>query len=202
MWRTISNTSNTTTMMYIYMKCIPLNFLTKDWPLCNDIHFQKKIEYQMSFYIIGVYRYIMVNSLIIWCNGIHLLTHTLHCLIACQSKKLWSAPYQFIKRIVCCKNTAKSFCLSFNSKWFDLIAKFSVLIHAALVLPDLKTRLKMFSVFKSMTLTLYNLWYLFWHGFDDIIDRFYGVAQKCIFNSFHKLCISLFLNGMFDCITT
>ena len=59
----------------------------------------------------------------------------------------------------------------------------------------------MFSVFQSMTLTLYNLWYSFWHGFDDIIDRSYGVAQKCIFNFFHKPCISLFWNGMFDCIT-
>ena len=155
----------------------------------------------MFFYIIGVYRYIMVNSLITWCNGIHLLAHTLQWIIACQSKN-WSAPYQFIKRIVCCKNTAKSFCLSFNSKLFALIVKCSVLIHAAPVLPDLKKPTKMFSVFQSMTLTLYYLWYSFWHGFDDIINRFYGVAQKCIFNSFHKPGISLFRNGMFDCITT
>ena len=35
-----------------------------------------------------------------------------------------------------CKNTAKRFWLLFNSKLFALVAIFSVLIHAALVLPD------------------------------------------------------------------
>ena len=39
-----------------------------------------------------------------------------------------------------CKNTAKSFWLTFNSKIFALIAKFSVLIHTTLVLLDFEKK--------------------------------------------------------------
>ena len=61
--------------------------------------------------------------------------------------------------------------------------------------------LRKFSVLQTKTLTLYNLWYSFWYRLDNIINRFCGVAQKCFFNPFHKRCITLFGNGIFDCIT-
>ena len=106
------------------------------------------------------------------------------------------------KQKVYFKNTAKSFWFPFNSKLFGLAATFSVLIHAALVLPNFKKKLlKKFSVFQTMILTLYSLWYSIWHGLDNVINRFYEVAQKCVFNSFPKLCITLFGNGIFDGIT-
>ena len=41
-----------------------------------------------------------------------------------------------------CKNTAKNSWLIFNSKLFALVAKFSVLIRAALILLDLKKVVK------------------------------------------------------------
>ena len=145
----------------------------------------------------------MVKSLIIWSNSIHLLTNTLHWLIVCHSKNCEMHLISWWKQKVYCKNTGNNFLLIFNSKHFVLIAKFSVFVHAAIVLLNLKKNdLKKFWVFQTMTLTLYNLWYSFWHGLDKIINRFNGVAQKCVLKSFHKLCISLFRNGMFDCINT
>ena len=140
----------------------------------------------------------MVKSLIISCNGIHLLIHTLHLLIVCHSK---NCEVHFISSWKQ-KVTAKSFWLIPNSKHFALVAKFLVLIPSALKLLDFfKKWLKKLSVFQTMTLTLYNLRYSFGHGLDNIINKFYGVAQKCVFNSFHKLYIILFGNGIFDCIT-
>ena len=82
------------------------------------------------FFIISVYRYSMIKGLIIWCNDIHLLTHTLHLLINCHSK---NSEVHFIsswKQKVYWNNTANSFWLIFNSKHFALVAKFSVYTHS------------------------------------------------------------------------
>ena len=145
----------------------------------------------------------MEKRLIIWYNGIHLLTHTLRWLIIYHSKNCEVHHISSWKQKVYCKNTAKSFWLIFNSKLFVLVLKFSVLIHAAFVLLDRKKEwLKKLLVFQTMTLPLYNLWYSFWHRLDNIINKYYGVAQKCVLNCFHKVCITLFGNEMFDCITT
>ena len=131
--RNIPYVSNKTKMVYTYIKCIPLHILTKDWSWCNGIHFFfKKREYPKSFFIISVYRYSMVKSLIIWCNGIHLLTHTLYLLIVCHSKNCEVHLISLWKQ----KVTAKSFWLIFILKHFALAVKFSVLIPAAFVLLD------------------------------------------------------------------
>ena len=174
MWINIPYISNKTKMVYIYIKCIRLHILTKDWPWCNGIHFLKKQEYPKSFFIISVYRYnSMVKSLLIRCNGIHLLTHTLHLLIVCHSKNCEVHLISSWKQ----KVSTKSFWLTSNSKHFVLVAKLLILIPAALKLLDfLKKWLKRLSVFQTMILTLYNLWYSFWHGLANIINRFYGVA--------------------------
>ena len=157
--------------------------------------FQRKSEYPKYFYIIDVYHYIMVKSLIIWGNGINLLTHTLHWLIVCHSVNCEVHLISSWKQKVYCKNTAKSFWLIFNSKLFAVVAKFSVLIPAGLVLLDFLKKWLSFQYFKRRPLLyitcdiLFGIWLC-------------GVPQKCVFNSFHKLCITLFGNGIFECITT
>ena len=141
MGRNIPCISNKTKIVYTYIKCIPLHILTKDWPWCNGIHFLLwKSDYPKSFFIISIYRYSMVKSLIIWCNGIHLPTHTLHLLIVCHSKNYETHLISSWKQKVYCKSSAKSFWLIFNSKHFALVAKFSVLIPATLVLVDFQKK--------------------------------------------------------------
>ena len=137
MWRTISYISNNTKVVYIYINCIPLHILTKDWPWCNCIYlFFIKSEYPKSFHIISVYRYSMIKSLIIWCNVIHLLTHTLHLLKVCHSKNCQAHLFSSGKQEEYCKITTNNLWLIFNSKRFALVAKFSVVLLGALVLPD------------------------------------------------------------------
>ena len=89
MWRTISKISNKAKIVYTYIKCTPLHILTKDWLWCNCLHFfSEKKEHSKSFYIIGVYRYIMVKSLI---DKYTTLAYSL------SFKKLWGTHYQFMK---------------------------------------------------------------------------------------------------------
>ena len=70
----------------------------------------------------------------------HLLTHSLHLLIAGHSKNIEVQLMSSRKQKVYCKNTANSFWLIFNSKRFALVSKFSVLIPEALLLLDFKKR--------------------------------------------------------------
>ena len=111
--------------------------------------------------------------------------------------EVWGSPYQFIEKKAYFKNSAKSFWLPLNSKVLALVAKFSALVHAALLLPNFRRKwLNKFSVFQTMPPTLYDLWYSTWTRLGNIINRFYGVVQKCVFSSFHELCITLFGNGI------
>ena len=130
-----------------------------------------------------------------------LLTNTLHWLIVCHSKNCEVHIISSWKQKVYYKNTAMRFLLIFNSKHLALI-EFSVLVPGALVLLNFKEKwLKKSSVFQRITFALYNLWYSFWNGLDNIINKFCGIAQKCIFNSFNKFWITLFGNRIFDCNT-
>ena len=61
-------------------------------------------------------------------------------LIVCHSKNCEVHLICSLKQKLYCKNIAKSFWLIFKSKVFALIAKFSVLIHAALLLLDLEKK--------------------------------------------------------------
>ena len=61
-------------------------------------------------------------------------------LIVCHSKNCEVHLICSLKQKLYCKNIAKSFWLIFKSKVFALIARFSVLIHAALLLLDLEKK--------------------------------------------------------------
>ena len=95
-----------------------------------------------------VYRYIMVKSLKVWCNGIHLLTNTLHWLRGYHSKNCEVHLISSWKQEVYCKNTAKKFLLIVNSNLFVLIVTCSVLVPAILVL---------LNFFKKVTKELFSI---------------------------------------------